>query len=310
MTSTSPNPGPDAFEIRFRDDATEPDRLNAERSVAALLARSREAVAKARAAETEMTKLIDALHDPFMQLVQKDPRALEALESIRTRPLMPVEKLDALGQDAPALTYDTSPSGLSGIPISRSLDFIPPYDFAWAWHDGNPAFNQVLERPGGRVGLDARTGTVSGGAPGFVNAHAGFGVFLRSDAQGQRFPHAVLNPGRYSFSLGTNGVGSNATSEGGFELTVFEEGRLLAAASRTLWRSRVSGTLLDPTESASGSQGPQPMTGPELAFTIRPGLGYTFNAGIWVFSDRSAGIGVAGVQSVLQGVISRMWVFG
>jgi hypothetical protein len=310
MTGTYPNPEPDAFQIWFRDDATEPDRLNAERSVAALIARSREAVAKERAAEAEMTKLIDALHHPFMQLVQEDPRAIGALESIRTRPLMPVEKLDALGQDAPALIYDTSPSVPPGIPISRSLNFIPPYDFAWAWHAGNPPIDQVLDRPSGRVGLVARSGAVSGGAPGPVNAHAGFGVFLRSDTQGQRFPHAVLNPGQYSFSLATNGVGSNATSEGGFELTVFEEGQLLTVADRKLWRSRVSGTLFDPTESASGSQGPQPMTGPELAFTIRPGLGYTFNAGIWVFSDRSTGIGVAGVQSLLQGVVSRMWVFG
>jgi hypothetical protein len=138
MTGTSPNPEPDAFQIWFRDDATEPDRLNAERSVAALIARAREAVAKERAAEAEMTKLIDALHHPFMQLVQEDPRAFGALESIRTRPLMPVEKLDALGQDAPALIYDTSPSVPPGIPTSRSLNFIPPYDFAWAWHAGNP----------------------------------------------------------------------------------------------------------------------------------------------------------------------------
>ena len=41
MTSTSPYPEPNAFEIRFRDDATEPDRLNAERSVAALIDSSR-----------------------------------------------------------------------------------------------------------------------------------------------------------------------------------------------------------------------------------------------------------------------------
>ena len=180
---------------------------------------------------------------------------------------------------------DASPSGAS---VNRSLDFTPPYDFGWSWHAGDPAFEQILET-GGRAGLDARSGHVSGGAPGFVNAHAGFGVFLRSDVEGQRFPHAVLNPGRFSFAVGTNGVGSNATSEGGFELTVFEDGRPLVDASRKLWRSRVSGTLFDPTESASGSQGPQAFTGPELAFTNRPGLGYTFNAGMVYSATRLCG---------------------
>ncbi|MDP9813978.1 hypothetical protein J2W42_006860 [Rhizobium tibeticum] len=173
-----------------------------------------------------------------------------------------------------------------------------------------PPFNQVLDRPSGSVGLDARSGSLPGGASGFINAHVGFGVFLRSDTTGQRFPHAVLNPGRFSFAARAVGVGSNATTEGGFELTVFEDGQFLTGASRRLWRARVSGSVFDPDESTSGSQGPQVMAGPELAFTIKAGHGYTFNAGIWVFSDRSIGIGAGAVQSLLQGVVTRMWVFG
>ncbi len=305
MTERDYQPGADGLRMWVREDASAADRLNAERSVAALVARSKAAFEARRAAEAESSDLGEALRGPLMKLVQDDARAADALEVLRSRPLASID-LDALGRDGPALIYDTAPSGAS---VNRSLDFTPPYDFGWSWHAGDPAFEQILET-GGRAGLDARSGHVSGGAPGFVNAHAGFGVFLRSDVEGQRFPHAVLNPGRFSFAVGTNGVGSNATSEGGFELTVFEDGRPLVDASRKLWRSRVSGTLFDPTESASGSQGPQAFTGPELAFTNRPGLGYTFNAGIWVYSDHSAGIGVAGGQSLLQGSISRMWVFG
>ena len=39
----------------------------------------------------------------------------------------------------------------------------------------------IVNRPDGNVGLDARSGSLEGGASGFVNAHAGFGVFLGSD---------------------------------------------------------------------------------------------------------------------------------
>ena len=312
MTDTTKYPESDAssmeFQMMFRDDATQADRQNAERSVATLVARSAAAVARDRAAGADLAELTGSLNGPFVRLIEGDPLAIKALEKLRTHQLMQPDAMDALRQDVPlSLPYDAIPLAPQGVLSLRSLGFVPPYDFSWAWHDrnGHAPFNQFLDRPSGSVGLDARSGSVPGGASGFVNAHAGFGVFLRSDTTGQRFPHAVLNPGRFSHALRTVGIGSNATSEGGFELTVFEDGRLLAAASRKLWRSRISAG-----ESASGGQGPHVITGPELEFTIRQGRGYTFNAGIWVFSDRSTGIGAAAVQSLLQGVVTRMWVFG
>ena len=283
MTGTTKSAKPDAssmeFQITFREDATQADRQNAARSVATLVARSAAAVARVRAAESDLAALTDSLNGPFVKLIEGDPLAIKARENLRTRQLMQTDSMDTLRRDAsPTLTY-SAPLAPQGAPGLRSLGFVPPYDFSWAWHDrnGHPPFNQILDRPSGRVGLDARSGSVEGGASGFVNAHVGFGVFLRSDTTAQKFPHAVLNPGRFSFTSRAIGIGSNATSEGGFEITVFEDGRLLAAASRTLWRSRIS-----TDESASGGQGDHVITGPELEFTIRPGLGYTFNAGIWV----------------------------
>lgn len=310
MSEGQRSPGLDGLRIWVREDASATDRLNAERSVAALVQRAQAAFEARRTLEAEADGLGEALRGPLLRLVQDDARAAGALEALRSRPLAAIEPLDALARETPPATCPGAPTGPSGAVTNRSLDLTPPYDFSWSWHAGEPAFEQVLTRPSGRVGLDARSGHVAGGASGFVNAHAGFGVFLSADTEGQRFPHAVLNPGRFQFAVGTNGVGSNATSEGGFELTVFEDGQPLVDASRKLWRSRVSGTLFDPTESASGSLGPQAFTGPELAFTIRPGHGYTFNAGIWVYADHSSGIGVAGGQSLLEGNISRMWVFG
>jgi hypothetical protein len=294
------------YELSIRDDATQAERQNAERSVAALLARSAAAAARDRAAEAELTKLTDSLDRPLVKLLEDDPVAAKALEELSARRLLQPDETNELRHDS-ALAPTAARPVPEGLPDVRSLGFVPPYDFSWSWHDGNghPPFNRILDRSRGVVGLDARSGSVPGGASGFVNAHAGFGVFLRADSTGQRFPHAVLNPGRFSYAMRSVGIGGNATSEGGFEITVFENGRLLAAASRKLWRKRVSGN-----ESASDGLGPQVFTGPELQFTIHPGREYTFNAGIWVFSDRSSGVGAAAVQSLLEGTVTRMWVFG
>ncbi|MET7620339.1 hypothetical protein [Streptomyces sp. NPDC005408] len=312
MTDATKYSAPDAssteFEISFRDDATEADRKNAELSVAALVARSVASVAQDRAEEADLAEMTDSVNGPFLKLIEEDPLAVKALDKLRTHELMRPDAMETLRRDAlPNLTYDAMPPVPQRAANLRSLGFVPPYDFSWAWHDGNgnAPFSILIDRPSGNLGLDARSGALPGGASGFVNAHAGFGVFLRSDTPGQRFPHAVLNPGRWSNVLKTVGIGSNATSEGGFELTVFEDGRLLAAASRKLWRTRIGAG-----ESASGGEGWHLITGPELEFTIQPGRGYTFNAGVWVFSDRSTGIGAAAVQSLLQGIVTRMWVFG
>ena len=43
---------------------------------------------------------------------------------------------------------------------------------------------------------------------------------------------------------------------------------------------------------------------------MQPGRVYTFNAGIWVYTDRTNGVGSAGAQSRLQGMLTKMWSFG
>jgi hypothetical protein len=287
------------LQISFRDDVKEADRQEAERSVAALVARSAARGAQNRAAEADLAELTGALNKPLVKLIEGDHDAANALETLRARQLMDGESMDALGEQPP--------EELS----VRTLGFVPPFDFSWAWHDtnGHAPFATRLDRPSGRVGVDARSGQVTGGASGFVNAHVGFGVFLKSDTTKKVFPHSGLDPGRFSYAARAIGVGSNAVAEGGFELTVFEDGQFLTGASRRLWRGRVSGTVFDPDESTSGAQGPKFFAGPELEFTIRAGHGYTFNAGVWAFSDRSTGAGAAGVQSFIDATIKRMWVF-
>ncbi|MEU6981554.1 MULTISPECIES: hypothetical protein [unclassified Streptomyces] len=289
------------FQISFHDDMPEADRRDAERSVASLVEHSLARTARERAAEAELAELTDAMEAPLTRLVQQDAAAARAAEALAATEVLHLRESDALREDGasyfpPHIRTDV-----------RSVGFVPPYDFSWAWHDGAgfPPHNRILNRSTGEVGLDARSGSLPDGVSGLVAAHAGFGVVLPTTNPGQKFPHAVLNPGRYAFALKTVGVGSNATSEGGFELTVFEDGRFLVGAGTQLWRSRISAG-----EESRGGDGPRPMTGPELQFTMVPGRSYVFNAGIWVVTDRSTGIGAAAAQSLLQGTITRMWMFG
>lgn len=297
-------------QLAVRDDATAAQRDNAQQSIAALIARSSAAFERRRAAEADATEVTSALNRPFLKLLEADPSAATALKKLHNDRLVEREDADELSRSG--LGHQAREVESPGPVLFSSAGFVPPYDFSWAWHDtnGHAPHNLIVNRSTGGVGVDARSGQIAGGASGFVNAHCGFGVFLRSSTTKTVFPHAVLNPGRFSFATRAVGIGSNATSEGGFELTVFEDGRFLAAASRKLWRSRVSGSFGDPDESASGGQGPQLIAGPEFQFTIRAGHEYTFNAGIWAFSDRSTGVGAGAVQSLMEGIITRMWVFG
>lgn len=281
---------PPNVRITFRDEVPQRElRQAAERSVATLVAHSAEAVRQARAAESQFAKLTDAVTAPFAKLIEGDSEAVKALNELRTQALIQPDALDELLRP-------------------RYSQFIPPYDFSWIWHDinGHPPFNSIFDRPTGQVGLDARSGLVDeGGAPGFVSAHAGFGVLLRAFAKTETGMAFGSGGGRFSFRMKTVGVGSNATSEGGLEATALEDGRLIASSSLKLWRRRISGF-----EEASGGESIQwqiPPGADWLRFTMHEGREYTFNVGVWVFSDRSTGIGGGAVQSLIHATVSKMF---
>ncbi|MFC8510476.1 hypothetical protein ACFU3J_31220 [Streptomyces sp. NPDC057411] len=291
-------------EISFREGLTDAERRYAQRSVAAFVEHSLAEAARARAAEAALTELADTLNGPLRRLVEDDAAAVEAAGRLRTEHVLRPRATDELQGDAEAaeLFAPRPPAN------ARSLDFFPPYDFVWSWHDGagHPPHGQILSWRTGAVGLDARSGSLADGAPGLVAAHAGVGVVLPSTNPGKlKYPHAVLDPGRYSYAVKTVGLGGNATSEGGFDLAVFENGRFLVNAFSQLWRARISGN-----EERTGGDGPRPMTGPDVQFFMNPGAVYTFHAGIWVVTDRSTGLGAAAAQSLLQGTVNRMWMFG
>src|SRR5262245_25076165 len=142
MTNPKKYPESDAssmeFQITFRDDASPADRENAERSVATLVARSAAAVARNRAAEADLADLTGALNGPLVKLIEGDPLAIKALEKLRTYQLMQPDAMDVLRQDASlTLTSHAIPHAPQDAVSMRSLGFVPPYDFSWAWHDTN-----------------------------------------------------------------------------------------------------------------------------------------------------------------------------
>jgi hypothetical protein len=283
-------------QLEIRGDATDEQREIARRSVEGMLAHFMEETQRRRSYDDATAKLTEAVNAPLAKLVYDDPGASAALKELSSREL--------LGGDLMDLDEDLARHE-GGVSIA-SFSVGPPFDFAWSFHEsgGSPPFRTFVRRKDGQVLLDARSGAVSGGADGWVRAHCGFGIFL-PQGSGQKFPHMVLNPGKWNWAVGTQGVGGNATSEGGLDLAVFDSGQFVTLASAKLWRKRVSGG-----EDAQGSQPNHMIAGPELQFTAQAGHTYTVNAGIWAFTDKSSGIGAAAAASQLQGFVTKMWAFG
>ena len=174
---------------------------------------------------------------------------------------------------------------------------VPPFDFAWWWHDaaGSGPFDQFITQPGGAIRLEARSGLIEGGAPGFVNAHAGLGVFFRPDR-----PLTLVGRAagviQWGYTMRSLGFGSSATSEGGVNITLLEDAHVppIRDASQRLWRKRVSG-VNDAAQEQPSTTVYNP--GGSFSFSVTPPHVYTYSVGVRVFSDRTTGIGGAAVQT-------------
>ena len=298
------------FQISFREDLPEPEREVATHSVATLVSRAEERFARFRSIAAEQSQLRSAINAPLQRIVEQDPEARRAFDTLRHQDLIHREGMPELDPEPlPVMSgHFTMPFNPFNFPTTaevaalrpRILDVrVPPYDFEFSFFSGNPAFQQLLSKETGHVGLQARSGSIDGGASGFVRAHAGFGVVFTtahaSMARGRSFRRM-----RYTYAVNAIGIGGNATSEGGMDFGAFEDGRLLGTVSSTLWHRRVSSD--DDLEQED--VGPFAVTDPdELAFPVEPGHLYAFPVGIWVFSDREPGWGVAAAFSMLQGKV-------
>ena len=304
MMDSTTEASPANLQISFHESITDPDlRQLTTQSIDALVARSVASTKRAREKDAELAELTDAINAPIARIIQSDPQAVSALEELRKRSLSEAD-VDTF--------YSDASSGATTVPNRGDLGPLtfagrPPYDFSWSWHDtnGGRPFDMRMNPSNGYVGLIARSGSVDGGFSGFVNAHAGYGVNLRTDHPRTVSFGGQIESAHRAHNLMAHGAGSNATSEGGIECTALENGRLIMSSSFKWWRKRIS-----INETADGREGPiqidVPKTDPRT-FTMQPGRNYTFNIGLWVFSDRTPGVGVAAVNSVLEGNVALMW---
>jgi len=255
------------------------------------------------------TRSITALATHYSDLAAKQHKVDErerALDKAAYEPIMKLVGNDSHGARVADLHLNDFIGDLSVQPAKPRIR-LAPYDFAWWWHSNNtsPPHNQIIDRSMGRVALDARSGSVAGGASGPVEAHAGFGVVLTTDHPMPVVGRSLRNAW-YSGAAAAVGLGSNATATLGMELTALEDGKLIAIASETIWRKRVSG----PYEKEMDTQGPAAFNEPrELSFFMQPGREYTFNVGIWVRTDRTPGIGAGAAFAQLDATVLLMSLF-
>ena len=290
----------DGFDVYFDETLTSAQRGLAEQSIAFSIKRSQEAANSARAKMVEDDELRDALAAPLAKLIQADPEAAAALEKLGKRQ---IELQDSLRPDVTPLP--TPDQTFLTIPIDRSLVYRrAPYDFAWNWHDtgGAPPFTQ-LGAPDGDLRLEARAGSVPGGADRRVDAHIGVGCIVRIDRPSAIDLYATRDS-RHSFHMESRGVGSNATSEGGLEVSFIKGGtQVLMGGTLPLWRRRVSG-FEEARDNTNFSQGSYPNG---LGGRVDPGE-YAYNVGIRVSVDYSPGVGAAAVQAIVQSNILNMQI--
>jgi hypothetical protein len=291
--------------ISFRDGLTSPElRQLAERSVATLVARSSEAAAGARAEEAQRAKLMTAASAPLRKLIEADPGAVKALDEMGRTPLIALEaanllddRANMLREDVPRAAAATISNVIAPFPAGDIVRRVPPFDFAWWWHDaaGSPPFGQLIDQPGGAIRLEARSGLIEGGASGFVDAHAGLGVFFKPDR-----PLTLVGRAnafiQWGYTMRSLGLGSSATSEGGIDITLLQDAQVppIKDASQKLWRRQVSG-FEDATQDQPSTSVYNPWG--SISLSVTPPHVYTYSVGVRVFSDRTAGIGGAAVQT-------------
>ena len=223
---------------------------------------------------------MQAINAPLIKAIESDAAAYNALRELR----------------APALIdFSTDDE-----PVERVLARPPPFDFGWNWHQGAPPHRIIVNNDTGHVRLYAR----STGSTGHSNLHAGFGIILRTDRPVTATGWSSRRMG-FQWQVGAVGISAFALSEGGMEFTALENGRLIASASSKLWRKRVSGPS---TEEAQSGANPFDVGDPRsLSFTMRPGFEYTFNVGVWVFVDRSTGVGGDALcQGLIEGTVANI----
>jgi hypothetical protein len=310
MAPSTSNPGtnapPSNVQVIFRDDLVEPElRRVVERSIVAMAARAGEEFTKRRAVETERARLLAVLTAARKEQVEPDPELVKAFEDMRAQPLIDFGVGTATRPEPPQPAANPLAEFLGLGPgraqVGRAIEVtVPPnYHFFWSWGSHFRPPVGATQSISGFVGLTTQAGAGAMAPDGFFEAHAGYGLVLRTD-------HTVTAIGRsfkkaeHEYSLNTWGDGHIVT-EGGLEFTVMEDGVFKAGTpvnDGKIWRLRASGGEGDGRPQNFPSQ---VMFDPrELVFTMNPGHEYTFNVGAWVGSEAESTLGAAAVTSMIK----------
>ncbi|MFD5747018.1 hypothetical protein [Streptomyces sp. NPDC127033] len=284
--------------VEFDAPLSHEQRIVVEHSVQAMAAHVAKERDEEQKAEAAGAALGATLERPLLKLIENDPSVAQELQG-HLASMPPLEAVDLTGPLTNAQVEDAT---LSVRAVETRVDR-PPYDFSWSWHrqDGSPPFRQAINRPAGRVDVDARSGSLMvGGAPKFVDAHAGFGLFFRPPANGVLVGDSLRRLA-FGFVVAAYGIGSWAVSEGGTEHTILEDGQLKQFASHKLWRKRLSVNEFERFVSPTITDTPMP-----ISFPVKAGHDYTFNVGFWVRTDNRSAIGRSCAQAIIAGLVPAM----
>ncbi|MFD0366073.1 hypothetical protein ACFQZZ_31945 [Nocardia sp. GCM10030253] len=314
--TTYPDSVTSTVDIAFDGRVPEDSKREVRNSINAIAIRHSEENARRRELDAEDRALADVLRQPLLDQLRNDSRGADALRSAAERQHaravgvgeLPMASARIPARDVSATALDYSLAATRDFEGFPTRFFQIPYDFSWFWHDlnGGPPRSRILTSETGRAALDAHAGnTLGSDGSVFVNAHAGFGVVLRSDHRVDCMARSLRSS--HDFAAASAGLDADATVEAGCEMTVMRSGNLQAHAVDKRFRGRVSGSLFDPSEDYNYDNGGFG-TGAviEVRWTMEADTQYELNVGAWVYAEAHQGIGGAGANSQIDANITFM----
>ncbi|MEV4374744.1 hypothetical protein AB0J71_47365 [Nonomuraea sp. NPDC049637] len=266
--------------ININPSLTADQRQCVEQSVAQMIARHREAITRRRADEAEQLKPLRDANKALAERLANHPDAALVLEALRTNS----RHLGGMPTGSPSLT---SSSCSVTIELREGLElFGLPFDFDWHWQDsdgGNFAPRSV-SRETGIAKIHAGISSAEGDAT-WITGHAGVGVVLSTETEVAAVGRALRSTKEKALATGGN-FGSDATSEGGTEITVMRGDTFVTSATDKRWRLRCSGADPGYSHDNGGFGVGDPIS---VAWAMLPGSIYTLNVGAWVYAEAHAG---------------------
>jgi len=289
------------YQLDLSDDLTADQRAAAERSVAALASRAEKSFELRRQQAQEEAALRARINAPLARIIEADDDAAKAAADLKS-----MQERWAVKKSYDVVWPQLRPADvqarLAGDGVADEV-YVLPFHYSWQWHHDSAPDVSTVDRSTGNI----QVGSMVIGGQDRTGIHAGFGVGLSTTVERMVSVRSLRRTHhRYLVSAGV--VGGVALTEGGTEMTVFEDGRLLPPVSDKRWRKRVSNGESESDDSGGFATG-EPY---EITFKIVPGRSYTFNVGAWTFIEKEDGFGFSGfstAQAVLDAQVLAMTVF-